>query len=185
MKVNTNVFGEANSMLKSQLVARQKLLENLKYLKIHTSILQQEILTLKSQLDVKERQLKKSEDVKVFTNLQEECAGLKLQLLSQVKYLEEFKVHANKLKEENSKLVTRLTARHKISKDVEDMKVRTNILQEENSELKSQLELTQDQLRVSETEKKHYINKYSALKDKERCDIAIQTDMVCIRSVSS
>ena len=173
------MFHEVNSMLNSQLQATPKPPENVRDLKMYTNMLQQEVLTLQSQLDIKQRQLEKSKDVKVFTSLQEECSGLKSQLQNQVKYIEEFKVHANMLKEENSKLATRLRARHKILKGVEDTKVQTKILQEENSELKSQLEVIQEQLKKSEVEKKHYINKYSELKDKERHDIAIQTDAVC------
>ena len=55
-------------------------------------------------------------------------------------------------------------ARQKLFTDVNSMKVHTNVLQEENLDLKSQLETTKKQLKK--------------LKDKERCDIAIQTDMV-------
>ena len=185
MEVHTDVFHEENIMLQSQLEVKQNLPDNAEYIKMDTNILQDEIFKLKSQSEDKQKGLEESEDVKVLTNLQEECSELKARLQNQVEYLEEFKRHTNMLKEENFKLSTQLKERHKILKGVEGMKVHTNILQEENSELKSQLELTQDQLRVSETEKKHYINKYSELKDKERCDIAIQTDMVCIRSVSS
>ena len=160
----------------TQFDAKQNVSENLKYFKIHTSILQEEILTLKSQLDIKQNKLK---DVKVFTNLQEECAKLKSQLQSQVKYSEKLKGHANLLKEENSKLATQSRVRGKILQDIEDLKVHTNILQEENSELKAQLKLTEQQLKNSELEKEQYINKHSQLEHKERCDIAIQADMVC------
>ena len=31
----------------------------------------------------------------------------------------------------------------------------------------------------SEVEKEEYLNKYRDLKDKEKCDVAIQNDMVC------
>ena len=78
------------------------------------------------------------------------------------------------------RLATQLGARRKIWKDIDDMKVCTNILKEENSELKSQLELTQEKLKNSEIEKKQNFQ-YSG--DKERCDIAIQTDMVCTKSL--
>ena len=142
-------------------------------LKVHTSVLQDEILKSKLHLEAKQKQLDNSEDVKIFTNLQEECSGLKSQLQKQVS-------HANKLKKENSKLATRLRARLKIKKNMEDLKVRANTLEEENSELKSQVKVTREQLRNSEIEKKHYVDKYTELKDKERCDVAIQTDMVCL-----
>ena len=176
MEVHTNIFQEENFMFK-QLKEKQKLIDNSK---VHTNALQGEILKLKSQLEAKQKQLENSEDAKIFTNLQEECSGLKSQLQKQVCCLEEFKVHANMLKEENSKLATRLRARLKIMKNVEDMKVRANTLEEENSELKSQLKVTQEQLKNSEVEKKQYVDKYAVLKDKERRDIASQTDMVCL-----
>ena len=134
----------------TQFEAKQNISENLKYLKVHTTICQEDILTLKSQLDIKQN---KSEDVKEFTNLQEEYAKLKLQLQNQVKYSEEL----DQLEKKNSKLATQLG---EVLHNVEGLKVRTNILQGENSKLKVQLELTE--------------------KRKERCDIAIQTDMVCM-----
>ena len=163
------------AMLQSQLEAKQRLTENLKYFNRHIGILQEEILTLKSQLYVKQ---KKSEDVKVFANLQEECPGLKLQLQNQAKCLEESK-ELNKLKDEYSKLGTKLRVRQNIMKKAEEMKVHTKILQEENFELKAQLELAQKQLGNSEVENQQYVKQLSELKDKERCDIAIQTNTVC------
>ena len=184
MELHTDVFQEKMSVFESETKVKQNILDSLEYMKVHNNVLQDEILKLKSQLEVKQKQLEKSESVKVFTDLQEECSGLKSQLQKQVNCLEEFKVHANILEEEKLKLANQLKIRRKIWKDVEGMKVRTNSLQEENSELISQLEVTQKQLKNSELEKKQYIDK---LKDKERCDIAIQTDTVCIvtRNVGS
>ena len=163
---------EVNSMLKSQLEAKQKLPDNLKYMIIHTSKLQEEILTLKSKLDIRQKELENSIDIKIFTDLQEECSGLKSQLQNQVK-------ESEKLKEEKSKLATQLRAKQKIWKDIDDMKVCTKVLKEENSDLKSLLGITRKLLKNSEAERKQYFNKYSELRDKERHDIAIQTDMVC------
>ena len=160
-------------MLKSQLEAKQKIPDNIKYMILHTNKLQEEILKLKSQLDIRQNELENSKDVKIFTSLQEECFGLKLQLQNQVNYSKE-------LKEKNLRLATQLGARRKIWKDIDDMKVCTNILKEENSELISQLEVTQEKLKNLEVEKKQNF-KYSG--DKERCDIAIQTDMVCTKSL--
>ena len=176
MEVHISMFQDNKSVLESQVEVKQGGLE---YMKVHTNVLQDEILKLKSQLEIKEKLLEKSENVKVFMNLQEECSGLKSQLQKQVNCLKEFKVHADMLKEENFKLANQLKIRHKIWKDVESMKVRTNCLQEENSELKSQLEVTQKQLKNSEIQKKQYIDKYSELKDKEKLDVATQTDTVC------
>ena len=172
------MFHEVNPMLNSQLEAKPKPPEKLRDLKMYTNMLQQENLTLKSQLDIKQRRLEKSKDVKVLTSLQEDCSRLKSQLQNQVKYTENIKAQASVLEERNSKLVTQLSARNKIiSKGVD--KVQTNILQNQYSELESQLKVAQERLKKLEVEKEHYINKYSELKDKERHDIAIQTDMVC------
>ena len=140
-------------------------------LKVHTNILQEEILKLKSQSEVKQKQLENSEGVQIFTSLQEDYSRLKLQLQNQVE-------HATMLEEENSKLVTRLRPSQKILKDIEHTKVCNNILKEENSELQSQLEITQEQLKLLKVEKKRYIDKYSALINKQTCDISIQTQMV-------
>ena len=140
------MFQEENSVLTSPLQIKQ-IPEHLDDVKI----LQKENLKLKSQLEVKQKQPENLGDAKAFNDLQEECSRLK--------------AHADKLKEENSKLATRLMARQKLFTDVNSMKVHTNVLQEENLDLKSQLETTKKQLKK--------------LKDKERCDIAIQTDMVC------
>ena len=148
---------EENSVLKSQLEVKQ-MPDNLDYVKM----LQKEIYKLNSQLEVKQKQLESSEDAEAFNSLQEECSGLKLQLQNQS---EKFEALANKLKEENSKLATQLKARQKLFTD--ETKVRTNVLQEEIWDLQSQLEITKKQL--------------EKLKDKERCDIAIQTDMVCTK----
>ena len=150
------MFQEENSIFTSPLKIKQ-VPENLDDVKI----LQKENLKLKSQLEVKQKQLENLGDAKTFNDLQEECTRLKLQLQSQS---EKFEAHADKLKEEYSKLATRLMARQKLFTDVNSMKVHTNVLQEENLDLKSQLETTKKQLKK--------------LKDKERCDIAIQTDMV-------
>ena len=151
MKVHANVFQEKYSVLSSQLKVKQ-IPENLEGVKI----LQKEILKLNSQLDVKQMQLESSEDAKAFNDLQEEYSRLRLQL-------EKFAAHADKLKEKNSELTTKLRARQKLFTDVK--KVQMNVLQEENLDLKSQLEIAQKQLKK--------------LNDKERCDIAIQTDKVC------
>ena len=169
MKVHTNMFQEENFVFE-QLKVKQNMIDDLK---VDNNVLQDEILKSKLQLEAKQKQLDNSEDVKRFTNLQKECSGLKSQLQKKVNRLEG-------LKEENSKLATRLTARLKIMKNMEYMKVRANTLEEENSELKSQVKVTQEQLKNSEIEKKHYVDKYTELQDKERCDIAIQTDTVCI-----
>lgn len=45
------------------------------------------------------------------------------------------------------------------------------MLQKENSELRSQLEVTQIEV------KKEYVGKYREFEDEKRCDIAIQTDI--------
>ena len=103
----------------------------------------------------------------------------KLQRQNQAKYLEESKVPVNKHEDEYSKSGTKLRARRNISKNAEEMRVHTKILQEENFEIKAQLELAQKQLRNSEVENQQYVKQLSELKDKERCDIAIQTNMVC------
>ena len=150
------MFQEENSVLPSPLKIKQ-IPEKLDDVKI----LQKENLKLKSQLEIKQKQLENLGDTKSFNDLQEECSRLKLQLQSQS---ENFKAHADKLKEENSKLATRLMGRQKLFTDAKSMKVHTNVLQEENLDLKSQLETVKKQLKK--------------LKDKERCDIAIQTDMV-------
>ena len=146
------MFQEENCILTSPLQIKQ-IPANL----VDVKILQKENLKLKSQLEVKQKQLENLGDSKAFNDLQEEYSRLKLQS-------EKFEAHADKLKEENSKLATRLMARQKLFTDVNSMKVHTNVLQEENLDLKSQLETTKKQLKK--------------LKDKERCDIAIQTDMV-------
>ena len=112
-----------------------------------------------SQFEVKQSQLESSGDGKA---LQKECFRLNLQLQNQS---EKFEVLANKLEGKISRLAAQLKARQKLFTDVKSMKVHTNILQGENCGLKSQLEMTKKQL--------------EKLKDKERCDIAIQTDMVC------
>ena len=150
------MFQEENSILTSPLKIKQ-IPENLDNVKI----LQKENLKLKSRLEVKQKQLENLGDANAFNDLQEECSRLKLQLQSQS---EKFEAHADKLKEENSKLATRLMARQKLFTDVKSMEVHTNVLQEENLDLKSQLETVKKQLKK--------------LKDKETCDIAIQTDMV-------
>ena len=157
------MFQGENSILTSPLKIKQ-IPENLDDVKI----LQKENLKIKSQLEVTQKQLENLGDAKAFNDLQEECSRLKLQLQSQS---EKFEAHANKLKEENSKLATRLMARQKLFTDVNSMKVHTNALQEENLNLKSQLQITKKQLKK--------------LKDKERCDIAIQTDMVCTYVICS
>ena len=64
---------------------------------------------------------------------------------------------------------------------MKDLKAHIDALQEQNSDLQSQLEVKQKQLENSDVEKKQYIRKYRELKDKRRCDIAIQTDMVGTR----
>ena len=137
----------------------------------------QEIALLQSQLEAKQT-LK--ENLKYFYiligTLQEEILTLKSQ--NRAKYSEESKV-LDKLKDEYSKLGTKLRARQNIIEKAEEMKVHTKILQEENFELKAQLEQTQKQLGNSEVENQQYIKQLSELKDKERCDIAIQTNMVC------
>ena len=150
------MFQEESSILTSPLKIKQ-IPEDLHDVKI----LQKENLKLKSQLEVKQKQLENLGDAKAFNNLQEEFSRLKLQLQSQS---EKFEAHTGKLKEENSNLATQLMARQKLFMEVNSMKVHTNILREENLELQSQLETTKEQLKK--------------LKDKERCDIAIQTDMV-------
>ena len=157
------MFQKENSILTSPLKIKQ-IPENLDDVKI----LQKENLKLKSQLKVKQKQLENLGDAKAFNDLQEEYSRLKSLLQSQS---EKFEAHADKLKEENSKLATRLMARQKLFTDVNSMKVHTNVLQEENLDLKSQLQATKKQLKK--------------LKDKERCDIAIQTDMVCTYVICS
>ena len=85
------MFQEVNSMLKSQLEAKQKIPDNVKYMILHTNKLQEEILTLKLQLDIRQKELENSKDVKIFTSLQEECFGLKSQLQNQVNYSKKLK----------------------------------------------------------------------------------------------
>ena len=132
-------------------------------------MLQEEIIKLKSQLEVKQKQVKSSEDIKAFISLQEKCSRLKLRLQHQVEY-------ATMLKEEKSKLAIQLSRRQNILKGIDETKVRIGILEDEKSELKSQLEVKIEQLKTSE-------DKYSALINKQRSDIAIQTDEVSASSL--
>ena len=145
-------------------------------MKIHTDMLQEGIIKLKSQLEVKQKQIESSEDVKAFTSLQEECSRLKLRLQHQMEY-------ATMPKEENSKLTIQSSRRQNILKGIDETKVRIGILEDEKSELESQLKVKIDELKISEVEKKQYIDKYSVLINKQRCDIAIQTNEVSVSSL--
>ena len=108
--------------------------------------------------------------------LQENNYELKSQLEIKQKQLEDLEGYSEKLQdaikvqEENSRLKTRLKVAQRAIQDLDDMKVNYNMLQETNSELKSQLAVRQKQLEGFE--------KYRELKDKEGCNIAVQTDMV-------
>ena len=140
---------------------------NLEDMKICANLLQEENLE-------KQKQLKNLEDIKVHNDLlQKENFELNSQLEKQLENSEDYSrwksqlQHTVTLQEENFTLKTQLKVMRKIVRNSDDMKIHTNILQEENSELKGQLELTQQQLKNLDLEKK------------EKCDISIQTDMVC------
>ena len=141
-------------------------------------MLQEEIIKLKSQLEVKQKQLESSEDIKAFTSLQEECSRLKLRLHHQVEY-------ATMLKEEKSKLAIQFLRRQNILKGIDEAKIRIGILEDEKSELESQLKVKIEQLKTSEVEKQQYIDKYNVLINKQRCDVAIQTNEVSASSLLS
>ena len=141
-------------------------------MEVHTNMFQDKS-ALESQVKVKQNILDSSEYMKVHTNvLQDEILKLKSQLEIQEKLLE---------KSENVKVFTNLQEecsglKSQLEKQVNHLEE----LEEENFKLTNQLEIIQKQLKNLEVEKKQYIDKYSELKDKERCDIAIQTDTVCI-----
>ena len=67
---------------------------------------------------------------------------------------------------------------------MDTLKTCADLLQEENSELILQLKVTQELLMKSEVEKEEYLNKYREFKDKEKCNVAIQNDMVCCKNIS-